>query len=171
MSDAAEDFVGLEVTLGDQDWRIAWWPPSDAPEGRAHGAAAVCLVDGQVVLISPDGEAWDLPAGRTEPGERWADTRRHEVGGEACATVTDSTLLGFSRGACIRGHELGLVLVRSMWRAKVVLRPWEARFEIKARRLVPAADALDTITRQPQFPDALIPLYRRLFASASSISN
>jgi hypothetical protein len=31
------------------------------------------------------------------------------------------------------------VLVRSVWRAEVELRPWEARFEIADRRVVPPA--------------------------------
>jgi hypothetical protein len=30
---------------------------------------------GDIVVISPDGTIWDLPAGRPEPGETWEDTR------------------------------------------------------------------------------------------------
>jgi hypothetical protein len=95
-----------------------------------------------------------------------ADTLRREVREEACAAVTSATLLGFSRGACLRGPEQGLVLVRSLWRAEVRLEAWQPRFEIAHRRLVPADDALGQIFRQPRFPDGLRPLYRRIFAEA-----
>jgi ADP-ribose pyrophosphatase YjhB (NUDIX family) len=96
--------------------------------------------DGDIVLISPDGRIWDLPAGRPEPGESWEQTLRREMDEEACATVARARLLGFTRGECVTGPERGRVLVRSVWRADVELRPWEARFEIADRRVVaPAA--------------------------------
>jgi hypothetical protein len=53
------------------------------------------------------------------------------------ATVTGARLLGFTCGQCLTGPERGTVLVRSVWRADVELRPWEARFEIADRRVVP----------------------------------
>jgi hypothetical protein len=55
---------------------------------------------------------------------------------EACATVIRARLLGFTRGQCVTGPERGLILVRSVWRADVELRPWQARFEIADRRVV-----------------------------------
>jgi ADP-ribose pyrophosphatase YjhB (NUDIX family) len=100
----------------------------------------------RVVLVSSDGERWTLPGGRPESHERWADTLQREVREEACAVVTSSRLLGYTRGVCVRGPEQGLVLVRSHWRAEVVLHPWEPRFEMTHRLLVPAGDAF---RRQP----------------------
>jgi hypothetical protein len=38
------------------------------------------------------------------------------------------------------------VLVRSVWRADVELRPWEARFEIAERRVVAPASAEDMLS-------------------------
>ena len=38
---------------------------------------------------------------------------------------------------------MGLVLVRSFWRAEVELAPWEPRFEIPHRRVVAAAEVWD----------------------------
>jgi hypothetical protein len=65
---------------------------------------------------------------------------------EACATVTGARLLGFTRGQCVTGPERGRVLVRSVWRAEVELRPWEARFEIADRRVVAPAAVADALS-------------------------
>ncbi len=112
-----------------------------APDGTPHGAEGVCVTaGGDIVVISPDGTIWDLPASRPEPGESWEQTLRRELDEEACATVIRARLLGFTRGQCVAGPERGRVLVRSVWRADIELRPWQARFEIAGRRVVaPAA--------------------------------
>jgi ADP-ribose pyrophosphatase YjhB (NUDIX family) len=115
------------------------------------------------VLVSGDGDRWGLPGGRPEPGEGWADTLRREVREEACATVTSCRLLGFSRGVCVRGLEAGLVLVRALWRAEVRPDPWLPRFEIVGRRLVPVAEAFDSLWIEAGFG----PLYRRIFLEAA----
>ena len=60
--------------------------------------------------------------------------------------VVISPLLGFTRGQCVAGPERGRVLVRSVWRADVELRPGEARFEIAERRLVAAAAVEDALS-------------------------
>jgi hypothetical protein len=65
---------------------------------------------------------------------------------EACATVVPARLLGFTRGQCVTGPERGRVLVRSVWRADVELRPWEARFEIAGRRVVGASEVEDALS-------------------------
>jgi ADP-ribose pyrophosphatase YjhB (NUDIX family) len=104
-----------------------------------------------------------LPGGRPEPGEYWADTLRREVREEACATVTDARLLGFSRGECVRGTQAGLVLVRALWRAEARPDPWQPHFEIARRRLVPCAEAVDSIWIEAGFG----PLYRRIFLEAA----
>jgi ADP-ribose pyrophosphatase YjhB (NUDIX family) len=136
----AADGVPIPIRSGGQQWLVSWHPPPEPPDGTRHGAEGVCVTaDGDVVVISPDGIIWDLPAGRPEPGESWEQTLRREMDEEACATVTGARLLGFTRGQCLTGPERGTVLVRSVWRADVELRPWEARFEIADRRVVPPA--------------------------------
>lgn len=134
--------AGLEVPSWEQML-------SPANLGRAlrrveanRGSAGICLTgDGRLVLISFDGVHWGLPAGRPEGTETFEETLRRETWEEACATVTQARLLGYVRSECVRGHEQGLVLVRAFWRAAVEPHPWEPRFEIRHRRLVPAADA------------------------------
>jgi ADP-ribose pyrophosphatase YjhB (NUDIX family) len=162
VDDIAADGVEVAFGMDGQDWRVAWYPPPDPPAGTPHGASAIALTGDQVVLIGNDGERWGLPGGRPEPGETWIDTMRREVAEEACATVIACRLLGFSRGTCVRGHEQGLVLVRSMWRADVRLDLWRPRFEIAHRRLVPAGDAFAHLA----LPLGLRPLHRRAFAEA-----
>ncbi|MBI2851318.1 MAG: NUDIX hydrolase [Chloroflexi bacterium] len=78
----------------------------------------------EIVLITPDGKNWGFPGGRPEGDESWEETLRREVKEEACVEVRDARLLGFGRGECIRGHEKGLVLVRSIWLARVQLNEW-----------------------------------------------
>jgi 8-oxo-dGTP pyrophosphatase MutT (NUDIX family) len=160
----AEDGIEWTVTSGGQDWRVAWHPPPDPPAGTNHGSAGVCTVGNQVVLVSDDATRWGLPGGRPEPGETWQDTLCREVLEEACATVTASWLLGYSRGVCTRGHEEGLVLVRAHWRAEVELNPWQPTFEMTHRRLVPLGEALASIW----IPDGYAPMYRRIVAEALS---
>ena len=102
-----------------------------------------------MVLISPDGQRWGWPGGRPEPGESWEQTLRREILEEACATVTGARLLGFVRGRGVSGREQGLVLVRSIWRAEVTLRPWRPEHEILFRRTVPASDLAGQLWIEP----------------------
>lgn len=167
MDDIARDACDLEVCSNGGDWRVGWYPPPDPPPGTPHGAAAVCVSGGRVVLVSDDGRKWGLPGGRPEPHEQWVDTLRREVGEEACTVVERARLLGFTRGVCVRGPEQGLGLVRSMWRAEVRLQRWAPRFEIVHRRLVPAPEALRlVISAEP----GVGPIYRRMFAEAAVAS-
>jgi 8-oxo-dGTP pyrophosphatase MutT (NUDIX family) len=50
-----------------------------------------------MTVISDDGERWGWPEGRPEGDESWEQTLRREVLEEACATVVDARLLGFTR--------------------------------------------------------------------------
>jgi ADP-ribose pyrophosphatase YjhB (NUDIX family) len=143
----AADGVQIPIWSGGQQWLVSWHPPPEPPDGTPHGAGGVCVTaDGDIVVISPDGVIWDLPAGRPEPGESCEETLRREMDEEACATVIGARLLGFTRGQCLTGPESGRVLVRSVWRADVELRPWEARFEIADRRVVAPAAVEDALS-------------------------
>ena len=143
----AADGVRIPIRSGGRQWLVSWHPPPEPPDGSPHGAEGVCVTPGgDIVIISPDGVIWDLPAGRPEPGETWEQTLRREMDEEACATVTGARLLGFTRGQCRTGPEHSRVLVRSVWRAEVELAPWEARFEIADRRVVAPAAVADALS-------------------------
>lgn len=113
--------------------------------------------DDEVVLISPDGSRWGWPGGRPEPGESREDTFRREMLEEACATVTGARLLGFVRSRCLSGHEEGLILVRSIWRAQVRLLPWQPEHEIPFRRVAP----IHGLARHLWMEDGAEPIYSR----------
>jgi ADP-ribose pyrophosphatase YjhB (NUDIX family) len=162
----ARDGEGLAVRSNGGDWLIAWHSPKATPEGIAHGANAFCVTaDNHVVLISNDGERWGWPGGRPEADESWEQTLRREVLEEACAAVGDARLLGFCRAVCLTGPEQGRVLVRSVWLAEVELMPWEPRFEIAHRRVVPATDLLAHLWMEPGFE----PIYRRALVEAGLV--
>jgi 8-oxo-dGTP pyrophosphatase MutT (NUDIX family) len=153
----------IEVQSKGQDWLSSWHPAFlPPPQGRNHGAAGICITpDGLVVLVSEDGFAWDIPAGRPEPGETLRQTLDREMLEETCGRVQDASLLGYFRGLCIRGHEQGLILVRSFWRANIELDTWDPQHEIIQRRLVTPAEALDEVgSSSPWAP------WRRVFARA-----
>jgi ADP-ribose pyrophosphatase YjhB (NUDIX family) len=159
----ARDGQEFAVRSNGGDWLTAWLPPTAVPEGVAHGANAFCVIaDDCVVLISDDGERWGWPGGRPEGDESWEQTLCREILEEACATVVDARLLGFCRSVCLTGPEQGLVLVRSIWLAEVELLPWEPRFEIAHRRLVPAAELLAHLWMEEGFE----PIYHRALVEA-----
>jgi ADP-ribose pyrophosphatase YjhB (NUDIX family) len=146
-------------------WHATWHPPGTEPAGTPHGASGICFTaSGDVLLISPDGDHWGFPGGRTEPGETWRDTLDREVHEEAAAIVTDALLLGFARSEAIEGRQHGTILVRSFWRATVELEPNEPRFEIPHRRLVPVEDVPALILAG--HPDGSAPTLLHIFETA-----
>ena len=151
-----------------QDWVASWHPPDlPPPDGKRHGSAGICFTsDGDVVLVRWDGSSWEFPGGRPEGDEDWRATLDREVLEEACASVEEAMLLGFSKGACISGPENGLVLVRSLWRAVVSLHPWDPQHETTQRLVVPSNTAVDRIN-----PDQdRRPVYQRWFHEARADS-
>jgi len=163
MMNVARDGEELAVRSNGGDWLIAWHSPTAAPEGLRHGANALCVTaDNHVVLISGDGVRWGWPGGRPEGDESWEQTLRREILEEACAVVVDARLLGFCRGVCLTGPEEHRVLVRSVWSAEVELMPWQPRFEIRHRRVVPATELLAHLSMEQGYE----PIYRRALLEA-----
>jgi hypothetical protein len=165
---AIQDGEQAFVRSNGGEWISTWHEGPTPPDGTPHGASAVCVTsDGDIVLMSRDGENWGLPGGRPEGHETWEETMRREVLEEICATVVDCRLLGFSRGHCQSGHEQGLVLVRSTWRADVILEDWKPQFEIPYRSVFPESSVRDLIIAAHQ--DGSAPLLLRALNEALGV--
>jgi 8-oxo-dGTP pyrophosphatase MutT (NUDIX family) len=150
MRESTSQVEEFETRSNGQRWLTSWHAPTAAPDGTNHGSAGICVTgDGLIGMVSTDGSTWDFPAGRPEGDENSEQTLRREMLEEACAVVKQARLLGFSRGRCVEGPEAGLVLVRSIWLARVDLLDWNPRFEIRFRRLVPADEATKLVS--PEF--------------------
>ena len=157
MQRAVEEYEEFQVETGGQEVLVTWFPSHDVPEGKRHGSAGICVTDNdEIVLITPDGKNWGLPGGRPEGDESWEETLRREVREEACVEVRDARLLGFGRGECIRGHEKGLVLVRSIWLARVQINEWAPEPGMLARKLVSPGRILREFES-----DVLLPFHHR----------
>ena len=140
---ALEEYEEFQIETGGQDVIVTWFPAHDVPEGKRHGSMGICVTDNdEIVLITADGKNWGFPGSRPEGDESWEETLRREVREEACAEVGDARLLGFGRSECIRGREKGLVLVRSIWLARVQLNEWAPEPGMSARKLVPPSRIL-----------------------------
>jgi hypothetical protein len=77
-----QDGQQLLIGAGGQDWLTSWHLPPTAPTGKPHGAAGICITASSgIVMISPDGIQWDLPAGRWQP--RYGHCQRfHSIDGQ-----------------------------------------------------------------------------------------
>jgi 8-oxo-dGTP pyrophosphatase MutT (NUDIX family) len=163
---AFKDDEVVTVTGAGQEWLVSWHPPGDPPSGTPHGSAALCFVTPEcIALVSRDGERWGLPGGRPEGDETWNDTLCREVEEEACATVVEAHLLGFSRGQCVSGGQLGTVLVRAFWHAQVELAPWNPVFEMPFRRVYPVS-AVREILQASHVASGDAPVVLRVFDEA-----
>lgn len=150
----------IEIETAGQHWAVSWHSPPNAPDGRRHGSAGLCVSGDDLVLVTHDGVNWDFPAGRPEGNESWEETLHREMLEEACAVITQARMLGFSRGHCVAGDEKNLVLVRSIWLAQVRLLDWQPRFEIRQRRCVSKDLALGYVQRD------YLPVWARAFHEA-----
>lgn len=115
---------------------IITWHPGLALIGgeRVTQVCGLCFsIEGQLLLVSQDGEFWTLPGGRPEPGETHADTLTREVWEEACARVTEHQYLGAQRVADPSEAETYYQL---RYLARVTPEPFAPAHEMRHRKLV-----------------------------------
>ncbi len=67
---------------------------------HAVAVKAICVIQGQVVLLKTETGRWDLPGGKLKPGERWEECIKREVHEELNLKVHNCQLLK------LEGHRL-----------------------------------------------------------------
>lgn len=138
--------------------RAAWFtlmaPGWQPPETLVTQAYGFCLTgDAQVVLVTRDGDSWNLPGGQVEAGERPVDALVREVAEEACARVVRARYLACQHVWDPHAPAGPTSHYQTRWWARVELDPWDPHHEIVARRLVPPEDVVATLF----WRDKLIP--------------
>jgi ADP-ribose pyrophosphatase YjhB (NUDIX family) len=131
------DWEGRTVTA-------TWQPPPFRPSRRlTTQALGLCFTaDGQIVLVTGDGEHWTLPGGHPEPGETLEAALAREVAEEACARVVESVYLGCQRVDDPQRTDGPALYYQARFWARVELDPFVPRHETSARRLVAPDDLL-----------------------------
>ncbi|MEU7612949.1 hypothetical protein [Micromonospora sp. NPDC049204] len=56
----ATDGEAVDIITAADHWQSSWYPPSNPPAGTPHGSTGVCVVAGQVILVSDDGKHWQF---------------------------------------------------------------------------------------------------------------
>ena len=136
-----------EATWTGRPLTVTWQPPPFRPPRELTTQSyGVCFTeDGRIVLVSTDGDYWNLPGGHPEGEETLEEALIREVWEEACARVTACEYLGCQR-VDDPGSADGLaVYYQARFWARVRLAPFEPRFERRHRRLVVPEAFLTTL--------------------------
>ncbi|WP_424949567.1 NUDIX hydrolase [Deinococcus sp.] len=122
----------------------AWESGTALPAGLPiRQVSGVCWTDeGQVVLVSEDGLAWNLPGGHPEGNETPQQTLAREVLEEACAEVLTCHLLGWQRVQDPR--ELPYLQLRYV--ARIRLLDFRPEYETLHRRMVLPQEFLNVLS-------------------------
>ena len=121
-----------------QDLMVTWREgPFRPPRHLTTQASGVCFTaQGEIVLVSSDGQGWALPGGHPEPEETLEEALRREIAEEACAQVEDARYLGAQQVDAPEGTRLPARYYQARFWARVSLLPFHPRFERRHRRLV-----------------------------------
>lgn len=116
--------------------RVIWRPPDFVvPSHLVTQASAVCFtVDGKVLLVSKDGENWQLPGGHLEEGETPEEAVVREIEEEACVVVMELGYLGAQEVHDPDDPEGKGVYYQTRFWARVKLKEFRPDFEIVTRK-------------------------------------
>jgi ADP-ribose pyrophosphatase YjhB (NUDIX family) len=134
------------VVIDGRCYRVSWLdPPFVPPPRETTQALGICFTgEGEIVLVTLDGNAWSLPGGTIEPGETLEQALVREVREEACARVRQSRYIGCQHVEELDGHRASYYQTR-FW-ARVELEPFTPRHETTGRILVAPDGFLETLS-------------------------
>ena len=128
---------------------LTWYEADfEPPPEQITQAYGICFTEqGRIVLVSVDGQYWNLPGGTVEAGETVTQTLAREVWEEACARVVASRYIGCQQVEDVDRPDDGpkLYYQTRFW-ARVTLDAFQPQFEIIARRLIAPARFRSTLT-------------------------
>ncbi len=125
----------------------SWLPASFVPpRDLTTQASGICFTEHRkIVLVTGDGQRWDLPGGQPEQGESLEDALAREVWEQARARVVRSRYIGCQR-IDDPGHPDGpRTYYQARFWARVEVYPFRAQFETVERRLIDTNDFLSTL--------------------------
>jgi inorganic pyrophosphatase len=113
------------------------------PRNQVTQASAVCFTsDDQIVMISGDGIAWNIPGGHPEEGESPDDALSREVWEEACCEIIEHALLGYQH---VRDLTDDSVHFQLRYFCRVDVEPFDPKHEITHRKIISPGDFLQTL--------------------------
>jgi 8-oxo-dGTP pyrophosphatase MutT (NUDIX family) len=141
------DPVLVETMVADgRRHRAAWFdPPWLPPPAETTQALGICFTARRsIVLVTLNGQEWDLPGGTIESGETLEETRASEVREEACARVLRCSYIGCQR---VEDQDSGAPAhYQTRFWARVELDRFRPEYEMIARRLVSPGDFRTTLS-------------------------
>jgi len=143
---------GPDATSERVEWEgrvttVSWLAPPFRPERRlTTQALGICFTDdGQIVLISSDGENSTLPGGHPEVGEALEAVLERELREEACARLVSCEYIGCQRVDDPDRRDGPALYYQARFWARVELYPFEASADTFDRRLVTPETFLDKL--------------------------
>lgn len=132
----------------DRTYTFSWFDSPFFPEdGTITQAYGICMTEGgRIVLVSHDGNYWNLPGGTLQDREEPEEALRREVREEACSLVLACRYLGSQRVDDPDNPEGLKEYWQTRFWARVEIEEFESRFEIVERRLVTPEEFLSTLT-------------------------
>lgn len=126
---------------------VTWLdPPFMPPRDETTQVTGICFTDeGQIVLVSHDGNTWTLPGGSLEEGETLEQYLAREVMEEVCGRVTDGEYLGCQRVDDPGNPEGFRHYYQTRFWARVELEEFRPEAERTERCVIDPGDFLSTL--------------------------